>query len=268
MLISTCGDPYYIGLNGIELFDANGALIRVPGTNPATAAGTAGGSGRRASNSVNSVSGTGGGGGAGGGFAAVPSSVRVLPGMEQDVRTVDKLFDGVYTTRDDRHCWLAPFSPGKPSVLYVWFDSVICLSMIRIWNYCKTPHRGVQDLQILLDDLIIFDGYLKRAPGTVCRVSVALALRRPLITRDVRGFVCAEKGEGELSPETIVLSANGEVLAREERFLPRLSGTEQDVLFIDERRVVSQPSVSPSVFPGQRPMTGMKPNPADTKVNK
>lgn len=45
--------------------------------------------------------------------ACSPHSVADLPGNQGDARTPDKLVDGVNNTYDDRHMWLAPFSPGQ-----------------------------------------------------------------------------------------------------------------------------------------------------------
>jgi len=46
---------------------------------------------------------------------AVPDSVQLLPGMSNDVRTLDKLWDGHNSTFDDRNMWLVPYSPGAAS---------------------------------------------------------------------------------------------------------------------------------------------------------
>ena len=45
-------------------------------------------------------------------IAAYPDSVNVLEGVENDVRTPDKLIDGVSDTTDGCHMWLAPILPG------------------------------------------------------------------------------------------------------------------------------------------------------------
>lgn len=75
-LYSTHGDHYYIGLNGIELFDQLGKLISIdPSEN----------------------------------VLANPAGINKLPGMESDLRTIDKLFNGVNETQDERNIWLAPF---------------------------------------------------------------------------------------------------------------------------------------------------------------
>lgn len=45
-------------------------------------------------------------------IAAFPDSVNVLDNVTGDVRTPDKLIDGVNSTHDGRHMWLAPVLPG------------------------------------------------------------------------------------------------------------------------------------------------------------
>lgn len=77
-LFSTWGDPYYIGLNGLEFYDENGYRIRLTGNN----------------------------------ITAYPHSVNELEGVSDDIRTPDKLIDGFNDTYDGRHMWLAPILPG------------------------------------------------------------------------------------------------------------------------------------------------------------
>ena len=45
-------------------------------------------------------------------IAAFPDSVNILDNVSGDVRTPDKLIDGVNSTHDGRHMWLAPVLPG------------------------------------------------------------------------------------------------------------------------------------------------------------
>ncbi|XP_025775894.1 protein KIAA0556 homolog [Puma concolor] len=77
-LLTSWGDPYYIGLTGLELYDERGEKIPLSENN----------------------------------IAAFPDSVNSLEGVCGDVRTPDKLIDQVNDTCDGRHMWLAPILPG------------------------------------------------------------------------------------------------------------------------------------------------------------
>eukprot|EP00001_Collodictyon_triciliatum_P026811 04884_6 len=96
---------------------------------------------------------------------ASPKDVTVLPELSGDVRTLDKLFDGVYDTYNDEHMWLTPYSLDKDVILYVHFNEPTVISMIRFWNYSKTPARGANDVDISLDDTLIFKGQIRPAPA-------------------------------------------------------------------------------------------------------
>lgn len=87
-LFSTWGDPYYIGLNGLEFYDENGYRIRLTENN----------------------------------ITAYPHSVNVLEGVTDDIRTPDKLIDGVNATNDGRHMWLAPILPGMVRVCFTQLE--------------------------------------------------------------------------------------------------------------------------------------------------
>lgn len=127
------GDLDYVGLNGIEFYDHNGAPLLQ-------------------SRKIDFT------------LCAEPGSVNVLKGSE-DVRTVDKLVNGENDTMDDRNMWLAPLLnerrdallyKSKNNEIYISFDKPVLLSCAKFWNYSKTLTRGAKELEIYCDDSLIY----------------------------------------------------------------------------------------------------------------
>eukprot|EP01060_Flectonema_neradi_P032226 TRINITY_DN5086_c1_g2_i2.p1 TRINITY_DN5086_c1_g2~~TRINITY_DN5086_c1_g2_i2.p1 ORF type:complete len:1083 (+),score=169.17 TRINITY_DN5086_c1_g2_i2:115-3249(+) len=129
-LTGTHGDQYYIGLNGIELFDVRNESIPLSSSN----------------------------------MEAIPRDITVLPNNKNDLRILPNLVDGVNSSSDDNHIWLAPYLPGTVSLVYVIFEEPVAVSRIAIWNYSKTPSRGAQQVTVYADESVIYSGSLKRAP--------------------------------------------------------------------------------------------------------
>eukprot|EP01064_Diplonema_japonicum_P031301 TRINITY_DN5542_c0_g1_i2.p1 TRINITY_DN5542_c0_g1~~TRINITY_DN5542_c0_g1_i2.p1 ORF type:complete len:910 (+),score=120.76 TRINITY_DN5542_c0_g1_i2:84-2732(+) len=132
--LTTWGDPHYLGLNGIEVYDETGELVKINKEN---------------------VSGS-------------PPSINILPEYNDDPRIVQNLVDGVPRTCDDSHVWLAPYTPGKDHTVTVDFGIDMNVSMLRFWNYNKSrPHssRGVKEIEVTLDEKFIFKGEVSQASG-------------------------------------------------------------------------------------------------------
>ncbi|KAF0710994.1 hypothetical protein AaE_012294, partial [Aphanomyces astaci] len=76
--------------------------------------------------------------------------------------------DGVNYTCDDLHMWLAPFTPHQVHSVTVEFNTMVTISLLRVWNYNKSrahSFRGVKLVRVLLDGQEIFQGEIRQAPG-------------------------------------------------------------------------------------------------------
>ena len=179
-ILSTWGDKYYVGLNGIDIFDESGRILQYK-PNGKSEKPNLKSPVKYSSVSIIGISGN-------------PSDINVLEEYGNDPRHVTNLVGDVNFTRDDLHMWLAPrdemlyekeydvsnqavtnnhattyiidaLGTQQPLIASVTieFSSKLSISMIRLWNYNKSrAHcmRGVKRARLLLDSVVIFDGYL------------------------------------------------------------------------------------------------------------
>jgi hypothetical protein len=149
-VLTTWGDEYYVGLNGIDIFDDEGSLIW-------------------AKHRVSAVVGN-------------PSDINILPDYDNDPRKVTNLLNGNNFTRDDLHVWLAPVGYRRQdksgegeqargndalATVTITFTESLSISMIRVFNYNKSrthTQRGVRLCRMTLDGRVIFQGLVDVYP--------------------------------------------------------------------------------------------------------
>jgi len=147
-LLSNWGDPFYIGLDGIEILDSQGNVLDLNNNQF---------------------------------FATycVPDSVNLLL-QNGDSRIPSNLFK-----KNPQACWLAPLSSSlspkektamfgvrsnpndfQVNEIHIRSDQSFGISAIRIWNYSQTPKRGVQEIEVCFDGNIIYQGFLSMKSTT------------------------------------------------------------------------------------------------------
>ena len=129
-LSSTQGDQFYLGLNGLEMYDVRNQRIPLEPVN----------------------------------LQAVPKDITVLPQNRSDARVLDNLVARPEVPAA-QNAWLAPFSPGTVNLLYVVFEDPVALSRLTLYNYAKTPARGAGQVTVYADDTMIYSATLRPAPA-------------------------------------------------------------------------------------------------------
>ena len=68
--------------------------------------------------------------------------------------------------------WLAPFTAfntntDRSNCIYVFLDDPVSISRVVVYNYTKTPSRGVSEIEMLVDDVLVYRGTLRKAESEV-----------------------------------------------------------------------------------------------------
>eukprot|EP00928_Gymnodinium_smaydae_P043070 TRINITY_DN28938_c1_g1_i1.p1 TRINITY_DN28938_c1_g1~~TRINITY_DN28938_c1_g1_i1.p1 ORF type:complete len:1607 (-),score=369.21 TRINITY_DN28938_c1_g1_i1:28-4848(-) len=228
LLLSTWSDPHYVGLDGLELLDREGGVLR-----PAAVFSNRG-------------------------------SVRDCPGMEQDRRSEENLRRGA--PGSSGRMWLAPFATQPCNSVELAFDEPVSISCLRVWNYSRTPARGVRDVEVYVDDILVYQGILRQAgvgaasaPSAVTTSSVGYP--RPRAASPARAPVAAAVAAGTAAPvaaaaagrsgsshEAILFTASADLIEKERAHV-YLPSVDQLVSFFDQSGLVEQPRRTRSGVP-------------------
>ena len=158
MLWSNHGDPYYIGLNGIQIFDHLGRdVFHSPDSNKFR-------------------------------IEAFPEGVFEEKLMAWDERKVSNLINQLNDNCNYENIWLAPLL--KPeidhqvnSISFV-FEQPVVFSLVNVWNYIKDPERGVKNLLIFVDDQLVWNGSLS-SPSNFILNSIPLSPLSPSHSKNI-----------------------------------------------------------------------------------
>ena len=130
VLHSSWADQFFVGLNGIEIFGAKGENVTKKDLKR---------------------------------IRAEPSWIGSLKGYEGDRRVVENVINGVNNSPSHEHTWLAPLlsdvdkiEQGRPNTLTLEYSTPTHISGINFHNYAKNPERGVREVEIFLDNTLLY----------------------------------------------------------------------------------------------------------------
>ena len=216
-LLTSWGDPHYLGLDALQLFGADGEPLRVhSGTAPPPPHGRADRADHADCADLR--------------VHATPADINSLPGVHGDPRTVDKLFAPAAeparlppppARKPPADVWLAPWQPEQVNELYFYAEAPVSLGLLRVLNYSKTCARGARDFELLVDDMLVYQGELRAA---------------------------AADGAGAAWQSVLFTDAR-ELLQQEAPRVHHAKGEHDHVLLINSGQVVSRAAPSPTAPP-------------------
>ena len=183
-LLATWGDPFYIGLDRIEIFDEGGRPLDIKA--------------EQVSAFPHSVN------------VCLPENMEVMSKAVacrqvaenlaiRDSRVPENLVRGVSNVREVAHAsWLAPLcasldaSDMQANEVYICFDKPTTISLVKLWNYSKDSQRGVSEFEISVDDLLLYRGRLQEAASGQ---PIIFSNDEKILSREKRNVVYCGKAE-------------------------------------------------------------------------
>jgi len=149
----------------------------------------------------------------------------------------------IYSPFPAARSWLYPLllphpdipSRGQGNELVFLLNEPVCISLIRIFNYSKTPARGAASVQVWLDGNLIFLGELQPAPTTTTTTTKT--------TTSKQAFNKNQKVSGKVRPcSSIAFTSNPNLLIGdvENGYISYCGSGEQGVVCYNDGAIVGK----------------------------